>query len=101
MRAFRAKNPLWQRGSNLKTKFGITLEQFDAMFSAQGNLCAICRTDSPGHNGWCVDHCHATQKVRGVLCRHCNLLLGYARDDIAVLAASAAYLHKQFEAVNG
>jgi hypothetical protein len=39
-----------------------------------------------------VDHCHQTKRVRGVLCQHCNTLLGMAKDKIRVLRAAIKYL---------
>jgi hypothetical protein len=61
-----------------KTIYGITSEQWDALFMAQGSVCAICSNDKPGHkNGWSTDHDHETGAVRGVLCHSCNVTLGY------------------------
>lgn len=77
-----------------KRKYGITLEERDAIFNSQGSRCAICRTDDPGRNGWVVDHCHTTNKVRGILCRHCNHVLGFAKDDTAILNLAIKYLKK-------
>jgi hypothetical protein len=60
------------------------------MLAAQGGKCAICRTSETIK--WYVDHCHVTGKVRGILCHHCNLMLGMSRDDPQVLQAAIAYL---------
>lgn len=93
MRRRRAADPNFQRNENLKFKYGITLAQRDAMLKSQDSKCAICSTDDPGdYNGWCVDHCHTSSQVRGILCRHCNLLLGYARDNIDTLSKAISYL---------
>ena len=43
------------------------------------------------------DHCHRTGRVRGILCRECNLLLGHARDDTNVLKAAIDYLDRRRE----
>jgi len=67
------------------------------MFSAQDGLCAIC-ADPPNPNGikagsrLHVDHCHATGRVRALLCNSCNRGIGYFRDDPARLRAALAYL---------
>lgn len=71
-------------------KYKLTPEQVDEMVGAQGSLCATCDTniaDDP-----CVDHCHTTNQVRGILCRRCNLGLGYALDNPNTLRAMAKYL---------
>ena len=74
-------------------EYNITLEDRDAMFAAQGNCCASCKSPDPGTvKGWMLDHCHTTKKVRGVLCHHCNLALGNVKDSIATLEALTAYL---------
>src|SRR6202000_1330586 len=67
---------------HIKKKYGLTREMWDAMFEAQGGLCALCRKRSTGRgNGRMdVDHCHDTGRVRGLLCRHCNIALGVLGD---------------------
>jgi hypothetical protein len=89
-------------------KFGLTVEQYDAMLAAQGNCCAICRTDDPGikqgakrrlENGWPIvwniDHDHETGEVRGLLCRGCNIALGAVRENATTLAAMIKYVNKR------
>lgn len=73
---------------------GITIEQHAAMLSAQNGLCAICKGPPPAHRSLDVDHCHATNKVRGLLCSSCNVALGHFRDDIALLNEAQIYLWK-------
>jgi hypothetical protein len=80
------------RRSALKRAYGITPEEWDAMFEAQGKACAACKRPEHRGKGWHTDHCHATGKVRGILCNHCNLLLGYAADDPMILLQNVEYL---------
>lgn len=63
-----------ERGRRLKRRFGMTLEDWDTMFEAQGGKCALCLQvpTSTLH----VDHCHETGRIRSLLCSHCNKLLG-------------------------
>lgn len=85
------------RVSHLKRKFGLTPEDWDALFISQGRRCANsgCQMDTPGSkSGWHTDHCHATGKVRGILCQKCNLLLGNANDSIVRLRGAIDYLRK-------
>jgi hypothetical protein len=65
------------------------------MLAAQDGACVICGTTEPGdnwHRGLHIDHCHATGRVRGLLCQNCNQMLGKAHDDPAVLRKAAQYL---------
>jgi recombination endonuclease VII len=68
---------------------GLSLQDYRAMFERQGKVCGICKT--PG-KPLCVDHCHATGKVRGLLCRDCNLGLGNYKDNPVFTRAATAYL---------
>lgn len=73
--------------------YGITAEQYTDMLVQQGNMCAICKTKTPGGKGtWHIDHCHSTGWVRGILCHHCNLGLGNFKDNPASLAAAIQYI---------
>lgn len=63
---------------SLKSKYGITLEEFNQMLSNQNYKCAICnRHQSEFDRALCVDHCHSTGQVRGLLCIPCNHDLGH------------------------
>lgn len=72
---------------------GISVEQYHAMLTAQGGVCKICKTSDTGTRAdWHIDHCHATGRVRGLLCHHCNTALGHVEDRVEVLKAMIAYL---------
>ena len=94
---WRAANPekawLRQRNKQLQ-KYGLTKDGLDRLLATQGGGCAVCGSDSPGLKGrdWSVDHCHATGVVRGILCWHCNLVLGHAKDSAELLLKAAKYL---------
>lgn len=94
-REYRKHNPERCKSLALQWHYGITLEQRDSMLEAQGFRCAICGTDAPsGKKGWCVDHCHETDTVRGILCQACNTGLGAFKDNIENLRRAIAYLVK-------
>ena len=76
----------------MRWRYGLTKDQFDELFDSQGRCCAICKTKDKGPKDWHIDHDHVTGKVRGVLCRHCNPMLGKAKDDPDILRRAADYL---------
>ena len=80
--------------SYLKTRYGITLEQFNEILARQDGCCAICGTDDPGWGKWHVDHCHETGIVRGLLCHPCNTGMGMLRDSKSLLRKAIAYLEE-------
>ena len=93
-REYRKNNPGSWRGAHLKRAYGMTLQQFNELFQRQGNRCAICYSDSHGGRGWHVDHCHASEKIRGILCHPCNVAIGFTKDDVGRLKACISYLNK-------
>lgn len=74
------------RRKEIAKRFDITLGEYDQMFEGQKGMCGICNQSEVGYR-LCVDHDHRTGKIRGLLCRSCNVLLGYLermeRDDFA------------------
>ena len=84
------------RASNLKKKYGITIEEYEELVQAQNSTCAICGTDDPGRRlaNWAIDHCHETGKVRGLLCHQCNMGLGSFKDNGYILVNAIKYLLK-------
>jgi hypothetical protein len=61
----------------LKSKYGITIEQRDAMFDKQGGVCRICGALPPPDRYLHIDHNHTTGQVRGLLCYTCNVNLSW------------------------
>jgi hypothetical protein len=78
--------------TQLLQSYGMSTEDYDMLSARQGGACAICRRQTAAP--LCVDHCHATGKVRGLLCRTCNSAIGFLRDDEALMAAALAYLRQ-------
>lgn len=80
---------------------GITAERYDEILASQGGACAACgSTELGGRGRFDIDHDHdccpgrysCGSCVRGLLCRHCNTTLGYAKDNPDTLISLAAYL---------
>jgi hypothetical protein len=99
MRAYNAKNKgtrKWKdryKNKVLKSRYGITLEQFNKMFEDQNGGCALCGKGPIRDNALCVDHNHATGKVRALLCHGCNRDIAIL-DNPELLARAMGYLAK-------
>lgn len=75
---------------NLRNRYGITLEMFEAILEAQGGVCPVCGF---ADKVFCLDHNHKTLKVRGIICLNCNLrVIGGARDQDYKLVNAAEYV---------
>jgi hypothetical protein len=88
-------NPERTRNNDLKRNYGITLQEHQEMYEEQNGVCAVC--EKPGDGKWkklCVDHDHKTGKVRQLLCRNCNMVLGQVNDNPNLLSDMILYLQK-------
>lgn len=79
---------------DMKRKFGITAETYDALFLAQEGVCAICKMPNPTRTRLAVDHDHKTGEVRGLLCGPCNMLLHRIENDPDWANKAFSYLSK-------
>lgn len=82
---------------HLQKKFGLSAEQYEAMHNEQNGLCAIClRPERSTRNGvlrkLCVDHCHKTNKIRGLLCKDCNTAIGLLEENVEAFHRAAEYV---------
>lgn len=94
---YRAANPNYDHGRRIKFNYGVTLEQYRQMLLAQKGVCACCgRPETATQRGrimtLCVDHDHKDGSIRGLLCQHCNKMLGHAKDSTETLTRAVAYL---------
>lgn len=80
------------RAWTIKRKFGITLEEYDAILKLQGGGCAVCGRPQSEKKSLCVDHDHKTGNVRGLLCFHCNYGLSWFKDKPSRLYGAGDYL---------
>lgn len=70
----------YQREYNLRTKYKLSLDQYNLMLADQGGVCAVCGKP-PTTRPLDVDHCHSSDRVRGLLCNACNMALGQLKDN--------------------
>lgn len=76
-------------------KFGITIDDYFGMLIAQAGACKLCgRNELENGRDLAIDHCHATGKVRGLLCHPCNTVLGHVQDDAALLQKMIEYIKR-------
>ncbi len=89
---WRAKNPLKAKSAGLKSRYGITIEEYNEMLLEQGGGCAICEKPETNQYSLAVDHNHENGKVRALLCSQCNRSLGGFKDDRKLLMKAVMYL---------
>lgn len=102
-RNWQLKNPEKFKNGQIKSRYGV---DFDASWEAQQGLCASCHLPmqkaGKEPDSVCVDHdrtCCSGERVcgacvRGLIHRNCNLVLGYAKDDLHVLRSAIVYLER-------
>jgi hypothetical protein len=103
-RAWRARNKYSQtekrKAGNARASLrfhGMTIEDYEQMLAAQDGGCAICGSKQAKMRNakrLYVDHCHKSDRVRGLLCFPCNSLLSQAGDSSVVLRRAAEYLER-------
>lgn len=72
-------------------KYGLSEENYQSLINKK--ICAICGSDKR----LVIDHNHKTKKVRDLICSRCNVILGFAREDISILKNIIIYLEKHKE----
>jgi hypothetical protein len=88
-RAWRKATPEKQKSIELKCRYGLTIEEYQAMVDSQLGQCAFKSCERPIEH---IDHDHCNGKVRGLLCGLHNKGLGCFRDDPELLRAAADYV---------
>ena len=78
----------------LNNKYDMTEDDYAELLTKQNNCCAICKGQPTGrYKVFHVDHCHTTNKVRGLLCQKCNHALGLFNDNVSLLEKAIEYLN--------
>jgi hypothetical protein len=95
----RVNDPRGVRSAKMRSRYNITLDQYEQLTAAQGGVCAICGspeavvdTRTGKTKTLAIDHCHDTEEVRGLLCTSCNQGIGRFKDNPALLLRAAGYL---------
>jgi hypothetical protein len=81
-----------QRLAKWRERYGIDEETYEKMLAEQAHVCRICSSPPSALKRLCVDHCHRTGKIRGLLCDRCNVAIGLFGDSEELLVRTAAYL---------
>lgn len=85
-----------RKKNSLTQKFGINYDQYTQMLKDHNEVCAICGNKDRNGRALAVDHCHTTNKVRGLLCTDCNTALGLFKDSKDLLTAAIEYLGREY-----
>ena len=81
------------RKAALKRKYGLSLEDYERMFTAQEGRCFLCQSPAPKGRPLSVDHCHENDTVRKLLCEVCNRALGIIERDPEWVTRAVQYLN--------
>lgn len=89
----RNRDPASRAVQHLRGTYGLTLEDYDKMYADADGKCEICKKEvahilaGVGRTEKaCVDHCHKTLVIRGILCHHCNRQLTFVEEHQAAIA---------------
>jgi hypothetical protein len=91
------RHPTSRWKSHIRKKFNLSEEDYIQMLEKQNEVCAICGQPESGTfkgsiRRLAVDHNHSTGEIRGLLCRRCNLGVGYFNDDEELIRKVLSYL---------
>lgn len=92
-----------KRRWNLWKNYGVTVEEYEALLAAQNGVCAICGNGQQARptvgavqrSRLSVDHCHDSDRVRGLLCDTCNRAIGLLGDRVDLLRKAIDYLERE------
>ncbi len=93
----RPSSKIKDKQRKLITRYGVTQLQYNDLLESQNGLCKICSVPPTSKRNQekyslSVDHCHKTGKIRGLLCKSCNLAVGGVADNIEWAYGIAKYL---------
>jgi hypothetical protein len=89
------------RDYHYRKTYGITYETFLEILQEQGKSCFVCgrKLKLSGKNTRStanLDHCHTTGRIRGILCRRCNMdLIPFFEKDLEQAKRLHEYLTRK------
>lgn len=95
---WRKVKDLKEQDRSLQKRYGMTIDEYEEIHDKQNGICMICgkpefvRDQNGRLRKLAVDHCHATGKIRGLLCTNCNKGLGHFKDSPKLLTKAINYL---------
>ena len=94
LHANKTKFRVLQNDAYYRRQYGITLLEVEELKIKSENKCAICTAEFSTDNKPRIDHCHKTEKIRGLLCHRCNVGIGLFGDSAELLRKAAKYVLK-------
>ncbi len=86
------KGKIWNENKRLKSKYGIDLIQKQFMYDNQNGLCKLCDDPLPEMRKSCVEHCHRTGTIRGLVHNECNIFIGIVENNPNTIRNVSTYL---------
>lgn len=86
------QDTLYRWARHLKSRFGITPEEYYKMLASQKGVCNICERSPKPSKRLAIDHCHKTGKIRGLLCFRCNYGLTFFSESEKMLLKAASHV---------
>ena len=74
VKEYKQKRKHFLENQRLIREYNFFPNELEIRLKEQDYKCLICYQIM---NPPCVDHCHRTNKNRGLLCKHCNIVLGW------------------------
>lgn len=84
------------KSRSIKHRYGITLDEYEAMLVKQNNRCYMCQHMFTSSKSTHLDHNHRTGAIRRMLCSRCNHIVGYVENYADRIDKAKKYL-KEFE----
>lgn len=93
--AWRLANPLYQSQQMRRVRYDVDVDEFSRLYELNDGRCHLCCDELRADRSTVIDHCHATGRIRGLLCNRCNTGLGRLGDNEAGLLRALAYVRGQ------